>query len=200
MREYNGVAAPKSCCCDTEECLKVGYSHCGMMRFPPDDDHRKEAVRVLGISCPEKKASILANSRSHHRIAPWHYVLRAYPKSVIKKFGHEHIFMLLDATEIFAEAASMKSVNAILYSAYKHHSTLKWLFGCDPIGTVWDDSISDGYPGAVSDPVDPAKLTFDGTTEKMMVLLISDRLLRCGGLPARSDDGMRFGRCLEMKI
>ena len=80
-------------------------------------------------------------------------MLRAYPKSVIKKFGHAHIFMLLDATEIFAEAASMKSVNAILYSAYKHHSTLKWLVGCDPIGTVWDDSISDGYPGAVSDPI-----------------------------------------------
>jgi len=62
--------------------------------------------------------------------------------------------MLLDATEIFAEVASMKSVNinAILYSAYKHHSTLKWLVGCDPIWTVWDDSVSDGYPGAVSDP------------------------------------------------
>lgn len=80
-------------------------------------------------------------------------MLRAYPKSVIKKFGHAHIFMLLDATEIFAEVASMKTVNAILYSAYKHHSTLKWLVGCDPIGTVWDDSISDGYPGAISDPI-----------------------------------------------
>ena len=517
MREYNGTAAPKPCCCDTEECLKVGYSHCGMMRFPPDKNHRKEAIRVLGINCPEKKSSILANSRSHHRIAPWHYhpnhlqknengnwvikkmgtytdsdrktfnfappngniktfventilpmghntcrggfdilppwveklsalqptneesnystttpthgnkvqrltstttapslprpsrkrespekaqlrvmaehaaeletklnsalsynenitakvevldaqnlqlrlensklkkenaelkrkvevleqrkcvityddlkpdgiladyvntftffpdfkandlflelingksgicenikryhhvtveervkyndeiratkeqakakvdngnegeagedldvimaeaeledgdsdevpmtettigsaqkrtrnrklhwkteylvycffvrcnismtriaalfgirrtlvhdivygwanmlcdtlakffpvptrsqMLRAYPMSVIKKFGHAHIFMLVDATEIFAEVASMKSVNAILYSAYKHHSTLKWLVGCDPIGTVWDDSISDGYPGAVSDPI-----------------------------------------------
>jgi hypothetical protein len=80
-------------------------------------------------------------------------MLRAYPKSVIKKFGHAHIFMLLDAIEIFAEVASMKSVNAILYSAYKHHSTLKWLVGCDPIGTVWNDSISEGYPGAISDPI-----------------------------------------------
>ena len=80
-------------------------------------------------------------------------MLRAYPKSVIKKFGHAHIFMLLDATEIFAEVASMKTVNAILYSAYKHHSTIKWLIGCDPIGTVWDQSISDGYPGAISDPI-----------------------------------------------
>lgn len=80
-------------------------------------------------------------------------MLRAYPKSVIRKFGHAQIFMLLDATEIFADVASMKSVNAILYSAYKHHSTLKWLVGCDPIGTVWDESISDAYPGAISDPI-----------------------------------------------
>lgn len=50
---------------------------------------------------------------------------RAYPKSVIRKFGHGNIFMLLDATEIYAQVASMKTVNAILYSAYKHNSTVK---------------------------------------------------------------------------
>jgi len=80
-------------------------------------------------------------------------ILRAYPKSMIKKFGHANIFMLLDATEAYADIASMKSVNAILYSAYKGHSTLKWLVGCDPIGTVWNESISAGYPGSVSDIV-----------------------------------------------
>lgn len=61
--------------------------------------------------------------------------------------------MLLDATEGFAETASMKSINAILYSAYKGHSTMKWLVGCDPIGTVWNKSISDGHGGSISDPV-----------------------------------------------
>lgn len=80
-------------------------------------------------------------------------MLRAYPKSVVKKFGHANIFMMLDATEGFAEVASMKTVNAILYSAYKHSSTLKWLVGSDPIGAVWNDSISEGYPGSISDPV-----------------------------------------------
>ena len=80
-------------------------------------------------------------------------MLRAYPVSVIRKFGHAIIFMLLDATEEHAETASMKTINSVLYSAYKHHSTLKWLVGCDPIGTVWDESISDGYPGSISDPV-----------------------------------------------
>jgi hypothetical protein len=78
-------------------------------------------------------------------------MLRAYPLSVVRKFGHAATFMLLDATEIFAEIASMKTVNAILYSAYKHNSTIKWLVGCDTIGTTWNDSITDGYPGAISD-------------------------------------------------
>ena len=80
-------------------------------------------------------------------------MLRAYPKSVLKKFGHAKIFMLLDATEVYADVASMKTVNSILYSAYKHHSTLKGLAGCDPIGIVWDESISALYPGSISDVV-----------------------------------------------
>ena len=64
-------------------------------------------------------------------------MLRAYPKSVVRKLGHALIFMILDATECFAETASMKTVNAILYSNYKHNSTMKWLVGCDPIDIVW---------------------------------------------------------------
>ena len=83
-------------------------------------------------------------------------MLCAYPKSVLKKFGHANIFMLLDATELFAEIASMKSVNSILFSAYKHNSTLKWLVVCDPIGTTWDASITAGYPGSISDHVQTA--------------------------------------------
>lgn len=80
-------------------------------------------------------------------------ILRAYPKSVLKNFGHANIFMLLDATEIFAEIVLMKTVNAILYSAYKHMSTMKWLAGCDPIGYMWADSIGIGHGGSISDPV-----------------------------------------------
>eukprot|EP00562_Extubocellulus_spinifer_P035568 CAMPEP_0178697744 /NCGR_PEP_ID=MMETSP0699-20121125/10158_1 /TAXON_ID=265572 /ORGANISM="Extubocellulus spinifer, Strain CCMP396" /LENGTH=836 /DNA_ID=CAMNT_0020343741 /DNA_START=97 /DNA_END=2607 /DNA_ORIENTATION=- len=78
-------------------------------------------------------------------------MLRAYPASVVRKFGHAFVFLLLDATEERADTASMKIMHAALFSAYKHHSTLKWLVGSDPIGTVWDDSISNAYPGAISD-------------------------------------------------
>ena len=80
-------------------------------------------------------------------------MLQAYPLSVIKAFGHAKIYMMLDATEITAQVASMKTVNSILYSAYKHNSTLKWLVGCDPIGTVWNESITDANGGAISDPI-----------------------------------------------
>ena len=60
--------------------------------------------------------------------------------------------MLLDATEIQAEIASMKTCAAILYSAYKHHSTLKWLMGCDPIGVIHKDCVSRAHGGSCSDP------------------------------------------------
>ena len=80
-------------------------------------------------------------------------MLRAYPKSVIKKFGHANIFELLNATEIGAEVASMKTVNAILYSAYKHGSTMKWLAGCCPIGCMADTMIGTGHGGSISDPI-----------------------------------------------
>ena len=99
-------------------------------------------------------ANVLCNALEKFFPAPTRsQMLRAYPMSVIKKFGHANIFMLLDATEGFAEIASMKTVNSVLYSAYKHSSTLKWLVGCDAIGTTWDESISEAYPGAISDGV-----------------------------------------------
>ena len=59
-------------------------------------------------------------------------LLWAYPKSVIKKFGRADLVILLDATEIRTEVASMKTVNTVLYSVYKHNLTLKWLAACCP--------------------------------------------------------------------
>jgi hypothetical protein len=55
-------------------------------------------------------------------VPTWSQMLAAYPISHIRKLGHVHTFMLLDATEIFAEVASMKTVNSILYSAYTYSS------------------------------------------------------------------------------
>ena len=66
---------------------------------------------------------------------------RAYPENVIKKFGQAHIYMILDATKIGAETASMKTANTIFYSTYRHGSTMKWLAACGHIGTVADPMI-----------------------------------------------------------
>ena len=80
-------------------------------------------------------------------------MLRVYPKSVLKKFGHANIFALLDATEIGVDVASMKTVNAIMYSPYKHGSTCMWLAACCPIGAVANLMIGIGHGGSISDLV-----------------------------------------------
>ena len=42
-----------------------------------------------------------------------------------KKFGCINVLMLLDATEIRADVALMKTLNVTLYLIYKHNSTIK---------------------------------------------------------------------------
>ena len=84
-------------------------------------------------------------------------VLRAYPARVLASFGHARIFMHLDATEVKAEVPKYKDAHSAMHSNYKGCSTIKFLAGCDPIGTVWYDSVSVGYPGSISDPVQTAE-------------------------------------------
>ena len=61
--------------------------------------------------------------------------------------------MLMDTTDAHADVASMKLVNDILHSSYKHHSNMKSLVMCDPIRIVWDECISSGCTGSVSNVV-----------------------------------------------
>ena len=75
-------------------------------------------------------------------------------KHVIKKFGHARIFQMLDAADLYTDDASMKTVNTILYLAYKHSSTLKFLVSCDPIGGLNKEGTSDAVGGSISDPVE----------------------------------------------
>ena len=80
-------------------------------------------------------------------------MLRAYPTRVLASFGHARIFMHLDATEVRAEVPSIKAAHSAMHSAYKGCSTIKFLAACDTIGVVWHKSVSGGFPGAISDPV-----------------------------------------------
>jgi hypothetical protein len=79
-------------------------------------------------------------------------MLQAYPRQLYRKFGHCRIHTLFDATEIFTDKATRLKVYSVLYSHYKNHATLKFLIGCDGIGTTWDEGISDGFGGSISDP------------------------------------------------
>ena len=72
-------------------------------------------------------------------------MLQAYPKSVIKKFGHVNIFALLNVAKIGAQRVSMKTVNAILYSTHKHGSAIKWLAVCCPICSIANGMIVIGH-------------------------------------------------------
>ena len=92
---------------------------------------------ILGHNVVYAWANILCVTLPNFSPAPTRSQLfRAHPKSVIKKFGRASIYMLLDATEIGAEEASMKTVNAVLYSAHKNGSTCKWLAACYSVGAV----------------------------------------------------------------
>ena len=79
-------------------------------------------------------------------------MLRAYPARILATFGHCRIFLHLDATEVRAEVPTNKEGHSAMHSTYKACSTIKFLAGVDPIGTAWPDSVSEGFPGAVSDP------------------------------------------------
>lgn len=61
--------------------------------------------------------------------------------------------------EIGANVASMKMVNAMLYSVYKHSSTIKWLARCDTIGATWDNALGTGAGGSISNPMATAVST-----------------------------------------
>ena len=64
---------------------------------------------------------------------------RLYPK----------VRVIIDCTEVFLETPSSLEVNALLWSDYKHHYTLKFLVAITPIGAVsW---VSPCYGGRTSD-------------------------------------------------
>ena len=81
--------------------------------------------------------------------------------------------MLLNASEIDTMVSSMKTVNAVLYLAHKHRSTLKWIFVCDPIGAVTAPVIGTGHGGSISDPIAAVVLDVLGAVLHRMLIKVS---------------------------
>ena len=52
-------------------------------------------------------------------------MLRAYPRRFIEADGHARCFLLLDATEVFAQKSSNNNVASSTHSDYKMHCTIK---------------------------------------------------------------------------
>jgi hypothetical protein len=128
------------------------YSQCGVSMI------RVSKLFVIGMSLVHDSVYAWANVlcmtlEKFFPVPTRSQLLRSYPKSMIKFFCLANIFELLDATELGAEVGSMKTVNAILYSTYKHESTMKWLAACDPIGYMADDMIGAGHGVLISNPV-----------------------------------------------
>lgn len=70
------------------------------------------------------------------------------PISFKRAFG-KNICVILDCFEVFSEVPSDKTNSCALFSAYKHHHTVKFLIGIAPCGTI--TYISDGFTGRSSD-------------------------------------------------
>ena len=61
--------------------------------------------------------------------------------------------MLLDATGIRVDVALVKTVNTVLYLAYKYNSILKWLAACCLIGVVLDKFIGRDHGGSTNNSI-----------------------------------------------
>ena len=75
-------------------------------------------------------------------------VLRLTMPSSFRKFFHK-CALIIDCSEIFMERPSDLLARAQVWSNYKHHSTVKFLFGITPQGTI--SFISKSFGGRISD-------------------------------------------------
>ena len=83
-------------------------------------------------------------------------VLRTLP-SVFKP-TYKNCRVIIDYTEIFCERARNLTLQALTWSNYKHHNTLKVLVGISPTGAVL--FLSRAFGGRVSDKVITQKSVF----------------------------------------
>ena len=127
------------------------YCHCGWTQ--------EQVAPLFGLKSPTLVgdiiyawANFLADSLATMFPPPTRsQLLRAYPLRMLTTFGHALIMLLLDATEVYTQDPEPLDVHAALRSDYKDRETEKILCGCDPIGCSWDEAISDGFPGAITD-------------------------------------------------
>lgn len=74
-------------------------------------------------------------------------ILRKMPKCFKRKY--RQCLCIIDCTEIFIDIPNNLTARAQTWSNYKHHNTVKYLFGVTPAGAI--SFLSAGWGGHVSD-------------------------------------------------
>ncbi|XP_057306739.1 uncharacterized protein LOC130644953 [Hydractinia symbiolongicarpus] len=68
---------------------------------------------------------------------------------IYKEKGYGNVRCIIDCSEIFIKRSKSLNVQAVTWSDYKHHNTVKFLFGISPTGYI--TFLSDCYGGRASD-------------------------------------------------
>ena len=79
---------------------------------------------------------------------PKESVLEHMP-NVFKEKGYSKVRVIIDCFEIFIERSKSLEVQAVTWSDYKHHNTVKFLIGISPAGFI--TFLSECYGGRASD-------------------------------------------------
>ena len=79
---------------------------------------------------------------------PKESVLENMP-TMFRKAGYGNVRTIIDCSEVFIECSKSLNTQALTWSDYKHHNTIKFLIGISPTGFV--SFLSKCYGGRASD-------------------------------------------------
>ena len=79
---------------------------------------------------------------------PERNIIKRNLPTIFRKY-YPNCCVIIDCSEIYIQTPSSLEVSAMCWSNYKHHSTVKYLVGITPNGTV--SYLSDCYGGRASD-------------------------------------------------
>lgn len=70
-------------------------------------------------------------------------IMRTTPKPFKAKYLSTRV--IIDCTELFIQSSSSLINQSLIFSSYKHHTTVKFLVGISPSGVI--TVVSDAWPG-----------------------------------------------------
>ena len=132
-------------------------------------------VSVPHVSCILSTYILfLASEMKHAIVWPTVDALGAYYPKCFQSFGK--VLSIIDCTEMYAQKPSLASSNSKMFSAYKNQTTVKFLVGCTPSGSI--SFVSNACSGSMSDReivmksgfIDYVKKTYELNDERLVIL------------------------------